>query len=79
MTRRGPWTDQDLLPAAREECLEALRRASEVVGEGVIRMVGGDRQKVWEICGENFTTSRRDAKTAPSDVNRKHLGNGSRR
>jgi hypothetical protein len=25
-------------------------------------MVRGDRQKVWEICGENFTASRRDAK-----------------
>jgi hypothetical protein len=26
-------------------------------------MVRGDRQKVWEICGENFTASRRDTKT----------------
>jgi hypothetical protein len=63
MTRRGPSIDRDLLPAPREECSEALQRASEVVGEGVIRMVRDDRQKVWEICGENFTASRRDAKT----------------
>jgi hypothetical protein len=54
--------DKDLLPAAREECLEALQRASEVVGEGVIKMVRGDRQKVCEICGEKFTASRRNAK-----------------
>ena len=24
-TRRGPWIDETLLPAARQECLEALR------------------------------------------------------
>jgi hypothetical protein len=63
MTRRGPSIGKDLLPAPREECSEALQRASEVVGEGVIRMVRDDRQKVWEICGEKFTESRRDAKT----------------
>jgi hypothetical protein len=63
MTRRGPSIGKDLLPAPREECSEALQRASEVVGEGVIRMVRDDRQKVWEICGENFTASRRDTKT----------------
>jgi hypothetical protein len=43
--------------------LEALQRASEVVGEGVIKMVRGDRQKVCEVCGEEFTASRRGAKT----------------
>lgn len=63
MTRRGPSIDKDLLPARREECSEALQRASEVVGEGVIKMVRGDRQEVCEICGEKFTASRRDAKT----------------
>jgi RNA polymerase-binding transcription factor DksA len=26
-------------------------------------MVRGDRQKVCEVCGEEFTASRRDAKT----------------
>ena len=51
------------MPAAREECLEALCRASEVVGEGVIRMVRGERKKVWEICGEEFLATRRDTKT----------------
>ena len=63
MTRRGPSIDKDLLPAPREECSEALQRASEVVGEGVIKMVGGDGQKVCQISGEKFTASRRDAKT----------------
>jgi hypothetical protein len=38
-----------------------LQRASEVVGEGVIKMVRGDRQKVCQISGEKFTASRRDA------------------
>jgi hypothetical protein len=63
MTRRGPSIGKDLLPAPREECSEALQRASEVVGEGVIKMVRGDRQEVCEICGEKFTASRRNAKT----------------
>ena len=63
MTRRAPWIAKDLLPAAREECLEVLQRASDVVGEGVIRMVRGDRQKVCEVCGEEFLASRRNAKT----------------
>jgi hypothetical protein len=62
MTRRGSWIDKDLLPAAREECVEALQNSSEVVGEGVIKMVRGDRQKVCQICGWKFTASRRDAK-----------------
>ena len=62
MTRRGPSIDKDLLPAPREECSEALQRASEVVGEGVIKMVRGDGQKVCQISGEKFTASRRDAK-----------------
>jgi hypothetical protein len=65
MTRRGPSIDKDLLPAPREECSEALQRASEVVGEGVIKMVRGDGQKVCQICGWKFTASRRDAKTCP--------------
>ena len=34
----------------------------EVVGEGVIKMVCGDRQKVCQICGWKVTASRRDAK-----------------
>jgi hypothetical protein len=63
MTRHGTGCDKDLVPAARKECLETLLRASEVVGEGVIKMVRGDRQKVCQICGEKFTASRRDAKT----------------
>jgi hypothetical protein len=46
-----------------EGALETLQNSSEVVGEGVIRMVRGDRQKVCEVCGEEFTASRRDAKT----------------
>jgi hypothetical protein len=60
-----PGLDKDLLSAAREECLEALQNTSEVVGEGVIKMVRGDRQKVCQICGWEFTASRRDAKTCP--------------
>jgi hypothetical protein len=40
-----------------------LQRVSEVVGERVIKMVCGDRQKVCEVCGEEFTATRRDAKT----------------
>jgi hypothetical protein len=63
MTQRGSGIDKDLLSAARKECLEALQSVSEVVGEGVIKMVRGDRQKVCEVCGETFTASRRDAKT----------------
>lgn len=38
-------------------------RVSEVIGEGVIKMIGGDKQKVCEVCGEEFIASRRDAKT----------------
>ena len=62
MTRRGPSIDKDLLPAPREECSEALQRASEVVGEGVVKMVRVDRQKVCEIYGEEFIATRRDVK-----------------
>jgi hypothetical protein len=43
--------------------LRGPQRASEVVGEGVVKMVRGGRQKICEICGENFTASRRDART----------------
>jgi len=63
MTQRGSRIDKDLLSAARKECLAALQRVSEVVGEGVIKMVRGDRQKVCQVCGETFTATRRDAKT----------------
>ncbi len=63
MTRRGSGIDKDLLSAPRKEYLEALQGVSEVVGERVIKMGRGDRQKVCEVCGEEFTASRRDAKT----------------
>jgi hypothetical protein len=48
-----------------------LQRASEVVGEGAIKMVRRDRQKVWQICGEKFTESRRDAKTCSARCKQK--------
>jgi hypothetical protein len=41
-TRRGTWIDKSLLAAARQECLEILRVASEAVGEDVIKLVRGD-------------------------------------
>jgi hypothetical protein len=41
-TRRGAWIDKSLLPAARQECLDILRVASEAVGEDVIKMARGD-------------------------------------
>jgi hypothetical protein len=41
-TRRGTWVDKSLLPAARRECLEILRVASEAVGEDVAKMARGD-------------------------------------
>ena len=72
MTRRGPWIDKDLLPAAREECVEALQNTSEVVGEGVIKMVRGDRQKVCEIYGEEFIATRYE-KTARNFLAGVHL------
>ena len=71
MTQRSPGIDKDLLSAAREECLEALQKASEVVGEGVIKMGRGDRQKVCEVCGEGFFASRRDAKTCSDGCKQK--------
>ena len=66
-----PRIDKDLLPAARGDCVEALQNTSEVVGEGVIKMVRGDRQKVCEVCGEEFTATRRDAKTCSARCKQK--------
>jgi hypothetical protein len=43
--------------------LRGPQRASEVVGESVVKMVRGDRQKVCEIYDEEFIASRRDVKT----------------
>jgi hypothetical protein len=77
MTRHGTGCDKDLVPAARKECLETLLRASEVVGEGVIKMVRGDRQKVCEICDEKITASRWDAKTC--SVGRKQAASRQRK
>jgi hypothetical protein len=71
MTQRSPGIDKDLLSAARKECLEALQRVSEVVGERVIKMVRGDREKVCEVCGEEFTATRRDAKICSAGCGQK--------
>jgi hypothetical protein len=38
-TRRGTWIDESLIPAARRECLEILRIASQAVGEGMAKRV----------------------------------------
>jgi hypothetical protein len=71
ITWRGPEIDKDLLFAVREECLEALQRATEVVGERVIKMVRGDRQKVCEVCREEFLATRRDTKTCSAGCRQK--------
>ncbi len=44
-TRRGTQIDESLLPAARRECLEILRAASEAAGDDVIKMVRGDSRR----------------------------------
>ena len=66
-----PRIDKDLLPAARGDCVEALQNTSEVVGEGVIKMVRGDRQKVCEIYGEEFIATRRDVKMCATGCKQK--------
>jgi predicted nucleic acid-binding Zn ribbon protein len=71
MTQRSPGIDKDLLSAARKECLEVLQRVSEVVGERVIKMVRGDREKACEVCGEEFTATRRDSKTCSDGCRQK--------
>jgi predicted nucleic acid-binding Zn ribbon protein len=48
-----------------------LQRGSEVVGECVIKMVRGDRQKVCEVCGEEFLATRRDTKTCSDGCKQK--------
>jgi hypothetical protein len=63
MIRRGPVIDRDLLTAAREECLGTLQNSSEVLGESVIKMIRGDRQKVCQICRKEFIAIRRGVKT----------------
>jgi hypothetical protein len=47
-TRRGTWIDESLLPAARRECLEILRIASQAVGEGMAKRVRNVGQYVEE-------------------------------
>jgi len=47
-TRRGSWIDRSLLPAARQECLENLRAASEAVGEDAVKMARGDTRHLEE-------------------------------
>jgi hypothetical protein len=47
-TRRGTWIDESLIPAARRECLEILRIASQAVGEGMEKRVRNVGQHVEE-------------------------------
>jgi hypothetical protein len=74
-----PGLDKDLLSAAREECLEALQKASEVVGEGVIRKVRGDSRRSGRSAARTSPHPVGTPRPAPSSVNRKRLGSGRRR
>jgi hypothetical protein len=51
------------LPPAAPGMLRGTQRASEVVGEGVVKVVRGDRQKVCQIYGEELIATCRDVKT----------------
>ena len=73
-SRNDPARPMDRQGSAARRSRGMLRgptRASEVVGEGVIKIVRGDRQKVCEICGEKFTATRRDAKTCSDGCEQK--------